>query len=138
MSKKDFESAIGKLTKAMKDGVLDGEFEGPVSEKRIQEAEAKLGYKFSPMFRDFVSRFGQGYFGGTMVHGVSPKTGEEDGVTETLAQRKEGLSHSLFYLEHSGGEYIYCLQFDKKRPDKEAPVVAYYPVADAGKDEFKP
>jgi antitoxin YobK len=141
MPQADYKYAINKLTQALKDGSVDGELMGPVSEKRIQAAEKKLGYKFSPMFRDFVSRFGQGYFGGTLVMGVSPKKGKDDsdwGVNKTLAEREEGMSHSLFCIDDEAGEYIYCLQFDNRKPAKEAPVVAYYPVGDADKEKFKP
>lgn len=105
-------------------------FVGPRSENDISLAEKALGITFTGIYREFLKSYGAGSFGAEEIYGISSLNFENstvpNGIWYTLLERKEfNLPHNLLVIYHSGGEEMFCLDFNKIDNSGEPAVVSY-------------
>lgn len=103
-------------------------FPGGVPESVVQQAEAKLGVRFPPSFRWFLSNWGGVSIGGEVVNGLIDLPFEDecgpDVVYCTMLDRDQlGLDHALVPLVDNDGEEVFYLNTSKVDADAENPVV---------------
>ncbi|WP_243015124.1 SMI1/KNR4 family protein [Brevibacillus borstelensis] len=107
-------------------------FAGARTEELICLAEEAIGYKFSPIYRDFIKKFGAGNFGSQEVYGVIDEDFENSSVPDaiwyTLTEREEiNLPQNLLVIYDSGGEEQFCLDFSNLNERNEPKVVSFIP-----------
>lgn len=100
------------------------------SEKLIKRAEKKLNLLFSQQYKSFLLRYGAGNFGSEEIYGIIKADFDNSGVPDaiwfTLKQRREiNLPNNLLIIYHTGGEEMFCLDFNKKSETLEPVVVSY-------------
>lgn len=109
-------------------------FAGPRSEKLLTFAEETLGIEFSPLYRDFLKRFGAGNFGSQEIYGVIDEDFENSSVPDaiwfTLTEREEGGFPSNLLVIYDNGEELFCLDNNKRNLYNEPAIVSYIPGQD--------
>lgn len=110
-------------------------FIGERSEELIEKAEDTLGIKFSRIYKEFLIKYGAGNYGAEEILGVIDDDFEEssvpDGIWYTLTEREEvDLPMNLVVIYETGGDELFCLDFNNLNEEKEPIVVAYIPGED--------
>jgi antitoxin YobK len=105
-------------------------FVGPRNEELIKLAEETLGFRFSPLYRDFVKKFGAGNFGSKEIYGVIDEDFENSSVPDavwfTLTEREEtNLPKNLLVIYDTDGDELYCLDFNQINTFNEPAVVSF-------------
>lgn len=103
-------------------------FAGRRSEELVSLAERTLGLQFPKTYREFVLNYGAGSFGAAEIYGVISddfvNSCVPDVVWCNLSQRKDfNFPQNLLIIYNTGGEYEYCLDFNKLNNEGEPPVV---------------
>ncbi len=108
----------------------------------IQEAERRLGVRFPPSFRIFLTELGSCDVAGQEFYGVWVNEATPDvlrgAVEETLdARRETGLPepYVVFYADGMGGHFV--LDTSKAGPDGEAPVFVWVGGLSQAGDELE-
>jgi hypothetical protein len=109
-------------------------FVGPRPPELVRKAEAVLGVRFPPTFREFVLHFGGGDFAAHEFFGVITedfgRPGSPDGVRLTLHDRSSwGLPEQFVIVSDLGDGGYYAIDVSKKNAFGENPVVLFYPGA---------
>lgn len=113
---------------------------GGVDERSIQEAEERLGVRFPPTYRAFLSQFGAALCDGFRIEGLFVAENDDEpplwanAVESTLQLRQASrgtIPREYVVISDDGGDYTYYL--DTSRPDAqgECPVVVLGPGADS-------
>lgn len=107
------------------------DFVGPRPRQLIRKAEAALGVRFPPTYRQFLLDFGAGNFRSAEFYGVIDESWNEssvpDGVWCTLSEREQvGLPSNLVIVGDTGMGEFYVVDAD----DKNGPVWIVCPGAD--------
>lgn len=126
MSIQDYNSAVEILQQNQ--GLCD--FVGPCSEQLVKKAEVILNVVFPQTYRNFLLNYGAGNFGAEEIYGIVKEDFDNSGVPDaiwyTLKQRKEvNLPSNLVIIYHTGGEEMFCLDFNKTGKYQEPAVVSY-------------
>ncbi|RJX41644.1 SMI1/KNR4 family protein [Paenibacillus pinisoli] len=105
-------------------------FAGARTEELICLAEEAIGYEFSPIYRNFIKKFGAGNFGSQEIYGVIDEDFENSSVPDaiwyTLMEREEiNLPDNLLVIYDSGGEELFCLDFSNVNEENEPPIVSF-------------
>jgi len=123
---------IARLIDRFRAGGLPVAVAGPAPEAAIRELEAVFGRAMPPSYRAFLARFGGLAVGDARVCGITD--GRIDGEpgrawhdTEQ-ARRRWALPADVLVIE-SGACDPACLDFARRRPDGECPVVRFDPRA---------
>ena len=104
-----------------------GDFVGPKPESLVARAEAALGLRFPPSYRQFLLELGAGDIAGFEVYGLIDDDFEDarvpDAIALTLEARKSGLDARYILIGTLGDGSHDCL--DSGHPDAsgEVPVV---------------
>lgn len=111
MSMHDFTDAVA-LMEAARD-LMD--FVGPRDPALVEAAEAAIGSRFPPTYREFVLRYGAGNFGAFEIYGVIDadfkKGPVPDGIWLTLKRRRAGyLPKDLLVIADAGDGADYCIE----------------------------
>jgi cell wall assembly regulator SMI1 len=125
----------------VKELLLAATVAGGVDEESIRQAEAKLGIRFPPSYRAFVSHFGAALCRGFELAGLFDAGKDDDGpplwsdVVAATTQRRR-ISGGLIPNEYvpvsdDGGDYTFFLDMSRANAEGECPVVAIGPGADA-------
>lgn len=117
-------------------------FAGERSEAVIGLAEETLGLKFTGVYRDFLRNYGAGNFGAQEIYGVINddfyNSSVPDGIWYTLTERNEiGLPNNLLVIYDTGGDELYCLDFNMLNNAKEPAVISIVPGVDLDKQKFE-
>lgn len=101
---------------------------GGVPESVVQQAEARLGVRFPPSFRWFLSNWGGASIDGEVVNGLIGLPFEDacgpDVVYCTMLDRDQfGLDHALVPLVDNDGDEIFYLDTSEVDANGESPVV---------------
>jgi hypothetical protein len=104
-----------------------GDFVGPKPESLVARAEAALGLRFPPSYRQFVLDLGAGDIGGFEVYGLVDDDFEDarvpDAIALTLDARRSGLDPRYILIGTLGDGSHDCLDTGHPHPNGEAPVV---------------
>ncbi|UOQ94879.1 SMI1/KNR4 family protein [Halobacillus shinanisalinarum] len=108
------------------------DFVGGRTNGLIKMAEGKLGLKFTGLYLDFLKTLGAGNFGAQEIYGILKDDFENSSVPDaiwfTLTERKEtGLPNDLLVIYDTGGDELFCLDFNKLDENGEPKVVSYVP-----------
>lgn len=123
MSMSSYREAVELITRH-----LDlADFAGPRSESLITAAERKLGIRFPPTYRLFLSEFGAGSFGSEEIFGVIDEDFEASSVPDaiwwTLQDRKNWqLPDHLIAIYDVGNGEVFYLDLSAK---VTVPVIVY-------------
>lgn len=106
------------------------DFVGQCSEQLVKKAEGKLNVIFPQTYRDFLLTYGAGNFGSEEIYGIVKEDFDNSGIPDaiwfTLKQRKEvNLPSNLVIIYHTGGEEMFCLDFNRLGKHQEPAVVSY-------------
>ncbi|APM39146.1 SMI1/KNR4 family protein [Clostridium kluyveri] len=117
-------------------------FIGERSEELIEKAEDALGIKFSRIYKEFLIKYGAGNYGAEEILGVIDDDFEEssvpDGIWYTLTEREEvDLPMNLVVIYETGGDELFCLDFNNLNEEKEPVVVAYIPGEDNKNQKYE-
>jgi len=109
-------------------------FEGHKTESLISLAEAALGFKFPPTYRQFLSAYGCGDIAGHEFYGIINSefnsSGIPDGVWLTLEERESsGLPHGYMLIYAQGDGTYYAIDCGNPGVNRECKVVAWEPGA---------
>lgn len=126
MSLKDYNAAISLMKQ--NDQLCD--FVGNCSEELIKNAEKKLNIQFPQTYRDFLLTYGAGNFGSEEIYGVIKNDFDNSGIPDAIwfthKQRKEAaLPVNLLVIYHTGGEEMFCIDFNQVGAFNEPIVVSY-------------
>lgn len=124
----------------IKHGLETATVAGGVDEQSIQEAEERLGVRFPPTYRAFLSQFGAALCDGFEIEGLFVVENDDgsplwpDVVKRMLQLRRvsKGLIPDAYVvISDDGGDYTFYL--DTSRPDAqgECPVVVLGPGVDS-------
>jgi len=112
---------------------------GGVSDQVIHAAEERLGVRFPPSYRQFLSRYGALFTEGSELSGLFEYICEEepplwsDVVTETL-QMRQGPGGRAFdeyvAISSDGMDYMFYLDTSRTNEKDECPVIVLGPGAD--------
>jgi antitoxin YobK len=132
MSYADFQAACAEI-----DASSEADFSGPKSDELVASAEAAIGFKFPPTYRDFLLRYGCGDIHGHEFYGITHGDFQNSGIPNAiwlaLADRKEWqFPHHLLAVYEPGDGSKSCLDFTQRREDGECPVVIWHPLSEAG------
>ncbi|AKG33934.1 SMI1/KNR4 family protein [Paenibacillus durus] len=105
-------------------------FAGGRTEELICLSEEAIGYKFSPIYRDFIKKFGAGNFGSQEVYGVIDEdfvnSSVPDAIWYSLTEREKiNLPENLLVIYDTGGEELFCLDFSNLNKMNEPKVVSF-------------
>ena len=108
------------------------DFVGGVPFEEIWVAEQALGVTFPESYRDFLTKYGAGSFGGEMVYGLgAPDTGLPNVVWATGEMRRldDWFPEDLVVIQDTGEGDLLCLATDRVSPEYagECPVVQWIP-----------
>ena len=113
---------------------------GPANEDLICSAEAELGVKFPPSYRQFLCRFGAAQGKGWELAGLFQNEGGDDEpprwsdiITDTLQRRRYSIPNEYLPVSDDGGDYTFYLDTGQAGSKGECPVVVLGPGADAVK-----
>jgi len=126
MSKETYFKAVNMI-----EGHEDiADFIGERSEGLVKKAELILGLEFSPLYRDFIKRYGAGNFCAEEIYGVINDDFENSSVPDavwfTLTERKSfNLPNNLLVIYDTGIGELNCLDFNQINSNGEPPVIAY-------------
>ena len=104
-----------------------GDFAGPKAEALVARAEAALGLRFPPSYRQFLLELGAGDVGGFEVYGVvdddydNPRV--PDAIALTLEARRSGLDRRYVMIGTLGDGSHDCLDTGHPDASGEVPVV---------------
>lgn len=126
MSIQDYNNAV----KLLQQNQELSDFVGECSEQLVKKAEAKLNVIFPQTYRNFLLNYGAGNFGSEEIYGIVKEDFDNSGIPDaiwyTLKQRKEvNLPSTLVIIYHTGGEEMFCLNFNKLGKHQEPVVVSY-------------
>ncbi|HDK7166204.1 TPA: SMI1/KNR4 family protein [Clostridium botulinum] len=110
-------------------------FVGQRFKNDIRLAEKAVGLKFSGMYKNFLEEYGAGSVGAEEIYGISSLNFENATVPNriwyTLTERKESnLPLNLLVIYDTGGDELFCLDFNKLNEEDEPAVVAFIPGID--------
>jgi hypothetical protein len=104
-----------------------GDFVGPRPESLVASAEAALGLRFPPSYRQFLLELGAGDIGGFEVYGVvNEEFGDArvpDAIALTLQARRSGLDPRYILIGTLGDGSHDCLDTAHPGAGGEVPVV---------------
>jgi antitoxin YobK len=104
-----------------------GDFAGPKPESLVARAEAALGLRFPPSYRQFLLDLGAGDIGGFEVYGLIHDDFEDarvpDAIALTLDARRSGLDRRYVLIGTLGDGSHDCLDTGHPDASGEAPVV---------------
>jgi SUKH superfamily protein len=104
-----------------------GDFVGPKPESLVARAEAALGLRFPPSYRQFLLDLGAGDIGGFEVYGLIDDNFEDarvpDAIALTLQARRNGLDPRYVLIGTLGDGSHDCLDTGHLQANGEAPVV---------------
>ncbi|HEY1906964.1 MAG TPA: SMI1/KNR4 family protein [Myxococcaceae bacterium] len=104
-----------------------GDFVGARPESLVARAEAALGLRFPPSYREFLLEFGAGDIAGFEVYGVIDEEFGDvrvpDAIALTLDARRSGLDPRYILIGTLGDGSHDCLDTVHLGPGGEAPVV---------------
>jgi hypothetical protein len=104
-----------------------GDFVGPRPESLVARAEAALGLRFPPSYRQFLLELGAGDIAGFEVYGVVDEefgiARVPDAIALTLDARRSGLDPRYILIGTLGDGSHDCLDTVHLGPGGEAPVV---------------
>jgi antitoxin YobK len=108
------------------------DFVGGVPFEEIWVAEQALGLTFPESYRDFLTKYGAGSFGGQMVYGLGvPDTGLPNVVWATTEMRRldDWFPEDLVVLQDTGEGDLLCLATNTVSAEYagECPVVQWIP-----------
>jgi len=126
MSIQDYNSAVELLQQ--NEELCD--FVGQCSDQLVKKAEGKLNVIFPQTYRKFLLNYGAGNFGSEEIYGIVKEDFDNSGIPDaiwyTLKQRKEvNLPSNLVIIYYTGGEEMFCLDFNKLGKHQEPAVVSY-------------
>ncbi len=104
------------------------EFVGGASAEQIEAAEARLGVRFPPSYRQFIEEVGAVRFAGHDVLGVVGRHGDPrlDVVRVTLDERAHtDMSDEHIVVGPYGREAVFALDCADRRHDGECPVAEF-------------
>lgn len=114
---------------------------GGASEESILEAEAQLGVRFTPSYRQFLSNFGAalctgfelaGLFGVGNDNDRPPQWSNVVTATKQLRRASRGLIPNEYIpISDDGGDYTFYLDTSHSDDQGECPVIVLGPGADA-------
>ena len=104
---------------------------GPCDAALVAEAEAAIGSRFPPTYREFLTRLGSLKFAGLEIYGITKPKFERPsasyGVWITLNERRTAhLPKDLLVVGDDGMGGLYCIEL---RDGKEGNVIVYGPDA---------
>lgn len=110
-------------------------FVGQRFKNDIELAEKAVGLKFSGMYKNFLEEYGAGSVGAEEIYGISSLNFENatvpNGIWYTLTERKESnLPLNLLVIYDTGGDELFCLDFNKLNEEDEPAVVVFIPGID--------
>lgn len=116
-------------------------FSGSKSDYLIDKAEDVLGFKFSPMFKKFISELGAGSYGSIEFLGIIDDDFEEscvpDGIWYTLNERKSSkLPNNLLVIYETGDGQLYCQDYNNIE-NAEPKIVLYTPGVGIDEQTFE-
>ncbi len=112
---------------------------GAATEAAVASAEASLGLRFPPSYRQFLRRYGASLCSGFEIYGLPPvpHPGEQpqwSSVTEsTLSLRPSCLPENSIQISHDGMDHGYFLQCSLSDTSFEGPVIEWGPSHGGGK-----
>jgi len=129
-----------------------GDFAGPKPESLLASAEAALGFRFPPSYRQFLLELGSGDVAGFEIYGLVDDHFEEarvpDAIALTLEARRAGLDprylligtlgdgshdcHDTGHLDGSGEAPVVQLSSDFEEPVRLADSFGAYFLAEVG------
>jgi antitoxin YobK len=122
MSLEKYQRARELITKAG-----GGDFLGPRPEALVARAEAALGLRFPPSYRQFLLDLGAGDVGGFEVYGIVDDSFDDarvpDAIALTLQARRSGLDPRYVMIGTLGDGSHDCLDTGHPGVTGEAPVV---------------
>jgi hypothetical protein len=100
---------------------------GPKGDALISRAEAFLGIRFPPSYREFLRRWGALGFGPEEIYGVTSEdfaTGRvPNGIWFTAQERRRlGLPSGFVVVVSADGDQYYCIDTARTGADGESPV----------------
>jgi len=118
------------------------DFVGGRNNHLIFMAEKKLGLTFSNLYRDFLLSFGAGNFGSQEIYGIIKEDFENSSVPDaiwyTLTERKESdLPMHLLVIYDTGGDELFCLDFNHVGNNKEPKMVSFIPGISLENQQYK-
>ena len=123
-------ATIAKAAEIIEANLDLAEFAGPVPFEEIWVAEQELGVTFPDSYRDFLQRYGAGYFGGRPVYGLGvPDTGIPNVVwaTNLLREADDFFPADLVVIQDPGEGDLLCLATSRLDDQNECPVVQWIP-----------
>jgi hypothetical protein len=127
MSQRDYDAAKHIID----EHTSEAHFVGPRQPEIVDAAEATLGLRFPPTYRQFVSEFGAGSLHGHETYGVIDQDWEAtvpDGVGLTLRDRENfQLPPAFIVIGDSDDGDRYVLDTSQTDADGEAPVLRWMP-----------
>lgn len=107
------------------------DFVGKREEELISLAQETLKLKFSHQYYNFLKIYGAGNFGSEEIYGIIDDDFENSSVPDaiwyTLTERIESnLPQNLIIIYDTGGDEVFCLDFNKLDELGEPSIVVYY------------
>lgn len=122
------DQALDKAFRIIEDHFEVGDFTGPISDDKIEIAEAMLGLTFPGSYRLFVKRYGCGGLFGEEIYGIvkDPSTDGNrvpNGIWLTTRLRDEfGLDPQYLVIASTGyGPYV-VIATSENKPNGECPI----------------
>ncbi len=112
---------------------------GPTPEATVASAEASLGLRFPPSYRQFLRRYGASLCSGFEIYGLPPvpDPGEQpqwsNVVESTLSLRPSSLPKNSIQISHDGMDHGYFLQCSLSDISFEGAVIEWGPAHGGGK-----
>jgi|SRR5579883_2011880 len=127
MSLKDVSQALDIISKHPSLTFISG----PCDPALVAAAEAAIGSRFPPTYREFVTRVGTLMFAGLEIYGITGPNFERssvpNGIWATLNERRTAhLPHDLLVVGDDGMAGLYCIEL---REGLEGRVIVYGPDA---------
>ncbi|QDU99021.1 SMI1/KNR4 family protein [Lignipirellula cremea] len=111
---------------------------GPAPEITVAAAEASLGLRFPPSYRQYLLRYGASLCSGFEIFGLPPVPDpggqpQWSNTTEsTLRLRPDGLPENSIQISHDGMDHGYFLQCSLSDTSFEGPVIEWGPTHGGG------
>lgn len=106
------------------------EVAGGVPFEEIYVAEGRLGVTLPASYRDFLQKYGAGYFGTELIYGLGTPDSDLPNfvwATETMRTADDFFPGDLVPVEDTGQGDVLCLATSRMNEENECPVVQWIP-----------
>lgn len=121
-------SYFEKATEIINQNSQFNNFVGSRPDSLIEKGELRLGLKFPPSYREFLKKYGAGYFAGESYYGLIGEnfedSGHPDGIWLNISSRSYGVPNHLVIVNGLGEGTEFAIDTSKPDQKGECPIVA--------------